>query len=170
MKKIIERILRYISDQEEERNAYQHIMSMKNKAKTLSQYYMCPVYGQISVGQPNWAEENIISRIPLDYHMYNIDNSEDCFYFKMGDNSLNKIIAKDTYILFKKQETAKAEDIVLVIIDNKEPVVRKCMKLDKEISIFQSLSDKGSNMDIIINKERSYKILGKMIGQTNVNY
>ena len=70
--------------------------------------------------------------------MYNIDNPEDCFYFKIKDNSLNKIMTKDTYILLKKQETAKVEDIVLVIIDNNEPVLRKCIKLDKDISIFQS--------------------------------
>lgn len=166
MKKIIENIKEkeIISNLTIEKKVKRPISKSDENYK----YYMCPIYNQILVEQPNWIEKNIIGRIPLDCHLYNIDNFEDCFYLKMQDNSLNKIIAKDTFILFKKQETAKAENIVLVIIDQKEPVVRKCVKLDKEIAIFQSLSDKGSNMDIIINKERSYKILGRMLGQTNV--
>lgn len=133
------------------------------------QFYMCPIYNSISAEPPHWKEENIIGYIPLDYTMYNIDNAEDCFYFRMKDNSLNKIVAKDTYILLKKQNTAKTEDIVLVSIDNKEPVIRKCMQLDKDIAIFQSLSKEDSNMDIIMNKQRNYKILGTMIGQMNIN-
>ena len=35
-------------------------------------YYMCPVYGQISAGIPNWAEECIEGRIPIDPDMMNI--------------------------------------------------------------------------------------------------
>ena len=132
-------------------------------------FYMCPIYSSISTEPPHWKEENIIGCIPLDYTMYNIDNAEDCFYLKMKDNSLNKIIAKDTYILLKKQNNAKIEDIVLVSIDNAEPVIRKCMQFEKDIAIFQSLSIEGSSMDIIMNKQRNYKILGKMIGQININ-
>ena len=32
---------------------------IKQEISSHKQYYMCPVYGRISAGQPNWAEECI---------------------------------------------------------------------------------------------------------------
>lgn len=49
-----------------------------------SKFYMCPVYGQISAGQPNWAEECIIGYIPLDIELMNIHNHEECFFLKVN--------------------------------------------------------------------------------------
>ena len=35
-----------------------------NEKQKETKYYMCPVYGRISAGQPNWAEECIEGRLP----------------------------------------------------------------------------------------------------------
>ena len=43
-------------------------------------FYMCPVYGQISAGQPNWAEECIEGRLPLDPDLMGIVNPEEHFF------------------------------------------------------------------------------------------
>ncbi len=50
---------------------------------SFSQYYMCPVYGRISAGQPNWAEECIEGRIPIDPDMMNIVNPEECYFLRV---------------------------------------------------------------------------------------
>lgn len=49
-----------------------------------AQYYMCPVYSQISAGQPNWAEENIEGRIPIDTNLMDIVNPEEHFFLRVN--------------------------------------------------------------------------------------
>ena len=56
----------------------------KNSEITSSQYYMCPVYGQISAGQPNWAEENIEGRIMIDPDLMGIVNPEEHFFLRVN--------------------------------------------------------------------------------------
>ena len=56
------------------------------------QYYMCPVYGNISAGQPNWAEECIEGRIPLDPDLMGIVNPEEHFFLRVNGESMNKVI------------------------------------------------------------------------------
>ena len=46
-------------------------------------FYMCPVYGQISAGQPNWAEECIEGRLPLDPDFMGIVNPEEHFFLRV---------------------------------------------------------------------------------------
>ena len=42
--------------------------------------YFCPVYGRIAAGQPNWAEECIEARLPIDPDLMNIHNPEECYF------------------------------------------------------------------------------------------
>lgn len=48
------------------------------------QFYMCPVYGRISAGIPNWAEECIEGRIPIDPVLFDIINPEEHFFLKVN--------------------------------------------------------------------------------------
>lgn len=50
----------------------------------LSIFYMCPVYGRISAGQPNWAEECIEGRIPLDTELMGIVEPEEHFFLRVN--------------------------------------------------------------------------------------
>ncbi len=49
-----------------------------------SKYHMCPVYGRISAGQPNWAEECIEGKLPIDPELMNIVNPEECFFLRVN--------------------------------------------------------------------------------------
>ena len=49
--------------------------------------YMCPVYGQISAGQPNWAEECVEGRLMLDPDLMGIVNPEEHFFLNQ-DNGI----------------------------------------------------------------------------------
>lgn len=46
--------------------------------------YMCPVYGRISAGQPNWVEECIEGRIPIDPVLFDIVNPEEHFFLRVN--------------------------------------------------------------------------------------
>lgn len=130
--------------------------------------YLLPILCKITARQPILADENVEGYLPTDPNIYHLTDPDNYFYLKVNDNSMNKIIAKNTYVLFEMQETANTEDIVLVCIDNKEPIIRKCMKIENNMAIFQTLSDEKSELEVILNNERSYKILGKMIAQINI--
>lgn len=47
-------------------------------------FFMCPVYGRISAGQPNWAEECIEGRIPIDPVLFDIVNPEEHFFLRVN--------------------------------------------------------------------------------------
>lgn len=48
------------------------------------QYYNCPVYGRISAGQPNWAEECLEGYLPIDPNMMNIIDPQDHFFLRVN--------------------------------------------------------------------------------------
>lgn len=144
---------------------YDIILTNSNKEDKL---FLIPILCKITAGQPILTDENVEGYLPTDPNIYHLTDPDNYFYLKVNDNSMNKIIAKNTYVLFKMQETANTEDIVLVCIDNKEPIIRKCMKIENNMAIFQTLSDEKSELEVILNNERSYKILGKMIAQINI--
>lgn len=46
--------------------------------------YMCPVYGRIAAGMPNWAEDCIDSYLPIDPSLMDIINPEECYFLKVN--------------------------------------------------------------------------------------
>ena len=55
----------------------------KKKELSMNKFYMAPVYGHISAGQPNWAEECIEGRLPIDPELMNIANPEECYFLRV---------------------------------------------------------------------------------------
>ena len=49
-----------------------------------SPFYMCPVYGKISAGIPNWAEECLDGYLPIDPNLFGIINPEECFFLRIN--------------------------------------------------------------------------------------
>lgn len=56
----------------------------KKKELDMKKYYMFPVYGRISAGEPNWAEECVEGRMPIDIDLMNITNPEECFFLRVN--------------------------------------------------------------------------------------
>lgn len=50
----------------------------------LSKFHMCPVYGKISAGIPNWAEECLEGYLPIDPNLMDIVDPEECFFLKVN--------------------------------------------------------------------------------------
>ena len=90
---------------------------LHNSDKEDVKYYMCPVYGRISAGIPNWAEECIEGRIPIDPELMNILNPEECFFLKVNGESMNKVVKNGAFALIRKQEVVENGEIAVVLVD-----------------------------------------------------
>lgn len=136
----------------------------------LTQFYMCPVYGRISAGQPNWAEENIEGRIPVPM-TGEIDNPEECFYLKVNGESMNKVVKNGAYALIHKQDIVEDGEIAVVLVNGYDATLKKFSK-QGDFVVLEPMSDVTDDPDIktqIYDKSTSIKILGKYIGKFELN-
>ena len=133
-------------------------------------FYMCPVYGRISAGQPNWAEENIEGRIPVPT-TGEIDNPEECFYLKVNGESMNKVVKNGAYALIHKQDIVEDGEIAVVLVNGYDATLKKFSK-QGDFIVLEPMSDVTDDPDIktqTYDKSTSIKILGKYIGKFEMN-
>jgi len=133
-------------------------------APEISQFYMCPVYGQISAGIPNWAEECIEGRIPIDPELMNILNPEECFFLRVNGESMNKEIKNGAYALIRKQEAVENGEIAVVLVNGYDATLKKFSK-QGDIIILEPMSNDPSFSVQIYNKETEITVIGKYIGK-----
>lgn len=131
-------------------------------------YYMCPVYGKISAGQPNWAEECIEGRIPIDPELMNIINPEEYFFLKVNGESMNKIIKNGAYALIHKQDFVENGEIAVVLVNGYDATLKKFSK-QEDIIVLTPESTEDSFKQQIYTKETPIKVLGKYVGKMEFN-
>lgn len=127
-------------------------------------YYMCPVYGRISAGQPNWAEECIEGRLPIDIELMNIVNPEECFFLRVNGESMNKLIKNGAYALIRKTDVVDDGDIAVVLVNGYDATLKKFSKQGEFIALEPLSTDPTFKMQIYA-KDTEIKILGKYIGK-----
>lgn len=127
-------------------------------------YYMCPVYGRISAGQPNWAEECIEGRIPLDIKLMNILNPEECFFLRVNGESMNKEIQNGAYALIRKTDFVENGDIAVVLVNGFDATLKKFSK-QGDLIILEPMSTDPSFTTQVYGKDVEIKIIGKYIGK-----
>ena len=130
--------------------------------------YMCPVYGRIAAGVPNWAEQCLEGRLPLDPDMMNIHNPEDCFFLRVSGESMNKIVKNGGYALIRKQEDVDNGDIAVVLVNGYDATLKKFTKKENMI-ILEPMSDDPSFEIQLYGPDTQIKILGKYIGKFEMN-
>lgn len=162
MIKAIENILDYISRQEKYRKVYSSLINIKFNEKT--KYYMCPVYGQISAGQPNWAEECIEGRLPIDPNMMNIVDPEECFFLRVNGESMNKLVSNGAYALIRKTDWVENGEIAVVLVNGFDATLKKFSK-QGDLVVLEPMSNDSSFQVQIYDKNTPIKILGKYIGK-----
>lgn len=92
----------------------------KNKIihnRTSNNYFMCPVYGKISAGVPNWAEECLEGYLPIDPNLMGIVNPEETFFLLVNGESMNKVIRNGAYALIRKQDIVEDGEIAAVLVN-----------------------------------------------------
>lgn len=132
------------------------------------QFYMCPVYGKISAGTPNWAEECLEGYLPIDPNMFGIINPEECFFLKVDGESMNKEIKNGAYALIRKQDIVEDGEICAVLVNGYEATLKRFSKQGDFIVLEPSSTDASFKMQIY-DKNTTIKILGKMIGKFEIN-
>jgi len=139
-----------------------------NKNNTNTQYYMCPVYGQISAGVPNWAEECIEGRLPLDTDLMGIVNPEEHFFLRVNGESMNKIIKNGAFALIHKQDLVDDGDIAVVLVNGYDATLKKFTKQD-DFVILEPQSNDESFKSQVYDKTTPIKIIGKYVGKMEFN-
>ena len=132
------------------------------------QFYMCPVYGQISAGQPNWAEECIEGRLPLDYEMMNIINPEEHFFLRVNGESMNKVVKNGAFALIHKQDNIENGEIAVVLVNGFDATLKKFTK-QGDLIILEPQSTDNSFETQVYDKATPIKVLGKYVGKMEIN-
>lgn len=130
--------------------------------------YMCPVYGQISAGQPNWVEECIEGRLPLDPDLMGIVNPEEHFFLRVSGESMNKIIRNGAFALIHKQDIVEDGEIAVVLVNGYDATLKKFTK-QGDMIILEPQSDDDSFKTQVYDKTTPIKILGKYVGKMEIN-
>lgn len=136
--------------------------------KVIKKFYMCPVYGKISAGIPNWAEECLEGYVPIDPNLMDIVNPEECFFLKVNGESMNKVIQNGAYALIRKQNVVENGEIAAVLVNGFEATLKKFTK-QGELVILEPISDDPLFTTQVYNKDTDIKILGKYIGKFEMN-
>lgn len=131
-------------------------------------FYMCPVYGQISAGQPNWAEECIEGRLPLDPNLMGIVNPEEHFFLRVNGESMNKIIRNGAFALIHKQDMVEDGEIAVVLVNGYDATLKKFTR-QGNIIILEPESTDDSFKTQVYDKTTPIKILGKYVGKMEIN-
>lgn len=126
--------------------------------------YMCPVYGQIPAGEPNWAEECIEGRLPLDPNLMNIVDPEECYFLRVNGESMNKIIKNGAYALIRKADWVENGDIAVVLVNGYDATLKKFTR-NNDVVVLEPMSNDPTFQTQIYTKDTPIKIIGKYIGK-----
>ncbi len=136
--------------------------------KSIINYYNIPVYGQISAGLPNWAEECLEGYLPIDPNMMNIINPEECFFLRINGESMNKVIRNGAYALIRKQDVVENGEIAAILVNGDSATIKKFTQHGNVI-VLEPMSDNPNFQTQIYDKNTTIKILGKYIGKFEIN-
>ena len=143
---------------DEKKHVYNVYENMKK------QYYMCPVYGRISAGIPNWVEECIEGRLPIDPELFGIINPEEHFFLRVNGESMNQLIRNGAYALIHKQDIVEDGEIAVVLVNGDEATLKKFSK-QGDFVVLEPMSNDESFKTQIYDKNTPIKILGKYVGK-----
>ena len=127
-------------------------------------FYMCPVYGRIAAGQPNWVEECIEGRLPIDPELMNITDPEECYFLRVNGESMNKIIKNGAYALIRKTDFVENGDIAVVLVNGNDATLKKFSK-QGDLIILEPMSTDASFTTQVYNKDTQIRVIGKYIGK-----
>lgn len=130
--------------------------------------YMCPVYGQISAGQPNWAEECIEGRLMLDPDLMGIVNPEEHFFLRVNGESMNQIVRNGAFALIHKQDSVESGEIAVVLVNGYDATLKKFTR-QGDLIILEPQSNDETFKTQVYDKTTPIKILGKYVGKMEIN-
>ena len=136
----------------------------EKKDEPKANFYMTPVYGRIAAGQPNWAEECIEGRLPIDPELMNITNPEECYFLRVNGESMNKLVKDGAYALIRKTDFVENGDIAVVLVNGNDATLKKFTK-QGDLIILEPMSTDPSFTTQVYNKGTQIQVIGKYIGK-----
>lgn len=149
------------------RNTMDYLIGV-NTVYPRNKTFMCPVYGQISAGQPNWAEECLEGYLPIDPNLMGIINPEECFFLRINGESMNQLIRNGAYALIRKQDTVENGEIAAVLVNGFDATLKKFTQ-QGDLIILEPCSDDSNFKTQAYTAETQIRILGKYIGKFEMN-
>ena len=140
----------------------------KNQEESQHKFFLCPVYGKISAGQPNWAEECLDGYLPIDPSLMNITSPDECFFLRVDGESMNKIIKNGAYALIRKTDFVDDGEIAVVLVNGFDATLKKFSK-QGDFIVLEPMSDDPSITTQVYNKDTSIKVIGKYLGKFEIN-
>lgn len=167
----LQKIIDNLKDSQNSRNIFSSIafeaINEKN-GKQVDNFYMCPVYGQISAGQPNWAEENIEGYLPIDPDLMRIVNPEEHFFLRVNGESMNNVVKNGAFALIHKQDMVEDGEIAVVLVNGYDATLKRFTKKG-DVVVLEPDSTDSSFKTQIYDKTTPIKILGKYVGKMEIN-
>ena len=130
----------------------------------ISRLFLCPVYGRISAGQPNWAEECIEGRLPIDVNLMNIIAPEECFFLRVNGESMNKVVKNGAFALIRKTDWVENGEIAVVLVNGYDATLKKFSK-QGDLIILEPQSTDSSFETQVYTKDTEIRVIGKYIGK-----
>ena len=166
LKEVLDKIIENINSYREDRESYSDFKELIKDDS--SNIYMAPVYGRIAAGQPNWAEECIEGRLPIDPELMNITNPEECYFLRVNGESMNKIIKNGAYALIRKTDFVENGEIAVVLVNGNDATLKKFSK-QEDLIILEPMSTDSSFSTQVYNKDTQIKVIGKYIGKMEMD-
>ena len=117
-----------------------------------------PLIGQITAGEPIFAEQNIEEYIPLPASLV---SGKDNFVLRVkGDSMVNAGILNGDYVVVDKKNTAANGQMVAALVENEKATVKTFYKEDGKIR----LQPENDFMEPFIFKDAQVQIIGIVTG------
>ena len=130
--------------------------------------YPIPLYGQISAGVPNWAEEELEGYFPIAPELMGIINPKEYFFLRVNGESMNKIMKNGSLALIHKQDYIENGEIAVVLVNGDNATIKKFTKQDN-IIVLEPESNDPEFKTQVYDKKTPIRILGKYVGKLEMN-
>lgn len=130
--------------------------------------YPIPLYGQISAGQPNWAEECLEGYLPIAPELMGIIEPQEYFFLRVNGESMNKIMKNGSFALIHKQDYVENGEIAVVLVNGDNATIKKFTK-QGDLVVLEPESNDSSFQAQIYDKRTPIKIIGKYSGKLEIN-
>lgn len=130
--------------------------------------YLCPIYGKIAAGEPNWAEECLDGYLPVQPKIMNIMSPEECFFLRVNGESMNKVIKNGAFALIRRTDFVENGEIAVVLVNGYDATLKKFTKKD-DVIVLEPMSDDPSFTTQVYTKETPIKVIGKYLGKFEMN-
>ena len=117
-----------------------------------------PVLGRVAAGQPILAEENLSGNLDMG-DMFG--QTDELFALRVrGDSMIDAGILEGDYVIVRKQETARAGEIVVALIEDEATVKRYQPKRGH----IELVAENAKYEPIVVDQDASFRLLGTVRG------